>query len=731
MNTFNCAKPLQESGKLPPLPKRNSNHQSPSSLKSTITSCGINSACPAQNQISRDNANGRKVNDFSNVPGISFPYDSVSLTRELFRGFILRARESLTVHERNFLEDLVEEGQEDDLNNAMLVLSDRNVFFHPKQWNLEQSASRFFGCPSPTSRDDTDRSKGEKEEMMHRDECSTVSSPAKSSFNKENFVECNVEVVNSEHGTVILEGNHHSSHSSVDGDGKNDSGTCENHGNKKSDFTQLDMTNDLTPRKSNEMVTRTSKSTTTTAATATIPTNAIAVTTKYQNGAYLGSPRSKSVPQSISSRLGTPHRRQRVEERKQSAVHSNMWKAHKQGLCLTPASSFQSVKDLNRILSLKRRILSGQRGGSPHPIFGRRSRNGSRAGSRTSSPLKFADSPASAGSAVSRSLLLQRQQQPKYNHAESLSSLPSLRHAHELISRGDSVVSDTDSESPSVDGTSHNAVFGNKMSSSTLGSDGVSERDLGLPSSLKVSFSRLEYKESDYFDSSMSSIPGLDLAHSIHSGKFSMRRISPLQRASFKSKLTLESSLEDDGLQSSGRSYQDLDKESLKLDESLRSFPSLHHGQSIDDSMRSIPTSIYPSKISEDASNISVSSLRCSRFFRRESSQWSRASSVTLNSLTEPYELDQVTSNVSVTSTSSLRHKAPIRPTRNPSPLVARPKLVQRAMSDGVLPPRRDVRPQAIVDRNDVPKTPSPSDPTRPKLTKRKSMACTYGVICC
>lgn len=718
MNTFNCAKPLHDSSKLPPLPKRNKQTQS---LKSTITSCGINSACPAHNQLSSDSTNGGRANGVSNVPGISFPYDSVSLTRELFRGFLLRTRDSLTVHERNFLEDIVEDGQEDDLNNAMLVLSDRNVFFHPKQWNLEQSASHFFGCPSPSSRDDSDRSK-EEEETMNRDECSTVSSPGKT-FNKENLIEYNVEVVNSEHGAVILEGNH-SSCTSVDGDGKNDAGAFKDNGEELNNVNAVlpDMINDLTPKKSNERVTKTFTTPTTTA-----------VTPKNQNNAYLASPRSRSVPQ--SARLGTPHRRQRVEERRQSVVHSSMWKAHKQGLSLTPASSFQSVKDLNRILSLKRRILSGQRGGSPNPIFGRRSRNGSRAGSRTSSPQKFQDNAPQSGNKVVRSLL-QRQQQPKYDHAESLSSMPSLRHAHHLRSHGDSGASDTDSDEPVTGGTSRNVMFGKKMSSSTLGSDGISERDMGSLSSLRVSFSRLDYKESDYFDSSLSSIPGLDLAHSIHSGTFAMpynagKGISPLRRASrdsFKTKLNSEKSLAEQGQKSSLLSYPDVDQESSNVDESLQSFPSLQHGQSIDDSMKSIPTSIYPSQLSEDTSNVSISSLRSSRMFRRESSQWSRASSVTLNSLTEPYELEQVTSNVSVTSTSSLRHKAPIRPTRNPSPLVARPKLVQRAMSDGVLPPRRDMSQKLFADANDVSK--NTSDSTRPKLlTKRKSLACTYCVI--
>mmetsp|Transcript_2858 Transcript_2858/g.5351 ORF Transcript_2858/g.5351 Transcript_2858/m.5351 type:complete len:1091 (+) Transcript_2858:104-3376(+) len=715
MNTFNCSKPSHGSGKLPPFPKRISE---PPSLKSTITSCGINSACPTKSQLNRNGATGDgQSHSASKVPGISFPYDSVSLTRDLFRGFLLRARDSLTIHERNFLEDLVEDGQEHDLNNAMLVLSDRNIFFHPKQWSLEKSTSHFFGCPSTTSRDDSVRSKEEEDETIHRDECSTVSSPSKN-CNKENFIEFNVEVVSSEHGVVILEGSNNSC-TSVDGDSDYDAAACEENG-EKNNAAYPDMRNNITPKPSFDNDTY----------TLTTPTATTAVTPKTQNRAFIGSPRSRSVPQSISSRLGTPHRRQRLEERRQSIVHSSMWKAHKQGLHLTPASSFQSVKDLNRILSLKRRTLSGQRGGSPNPIFGRRSRNGSRAGSRTSSPIKFLDNVPMSGNKGVRSF---HQRQQKYEHAESLSSLPSLRHAHQLKSRGDSIVSDTDYDSTSLDEKSHNATFGNKMSSSTLGSDSISERDYGLSSSTRVSFPRLDIRDSDYFDSSMSSIPGLDLAHSIHSGTFatsyhSRKGNSPLRRASqdsFRSNLNFGASFLDQEQKHLLHSYQnvDLDQESLNVDESLQSFPSLHHGRSIDDSIQSIPTTIYPSELSEDTSNLSISSSRPLMSFRRQSSQWSRASSVTLNSLPEPYELEQVISNVSATSTTSLRHKAPIRPTRNPSPLVSRPKMVQRAMSDGVLPPRRDVGPKDDVSKN-------ATTSTRAKLlTKRNSLASRFDVL--
>ena len=264
MKAFSCGKP--------PLPQSSAKNSSTSKIKSTF-SCGFDS--------SADEERGGKATSRLQQLHDSFSYDSIALTRDLFRGFILRRKGSLTKQEHNFLESLVEDGEEEDLNNAMAVLSDKDLFFHPSTWKLKVPASNILGCAS--SLDDLEES---------------VENSPKPALSCDTNTVNDVKVFESNLGVVVVE---------------------DSTSNTPNKFDDL---NNLTPiQKSHH--------------------------------------RAQSEPLSDKKlRIGTPHRQARVRERRQSQVHSSLWKAHKQGFSLTHVSSFQYNKDGYNPIEIKRQTSS-------------------------------------------------------------------------------------------------------------------------------------------------------------------------------------------------------------------------------------------------------------------------------------------------------------------------------------------------------------------------------------
>ena len=662
MEAFSCASAKAQSS-LPPLPRRSSR-----SLKSAIT-CGIASTTPVQKERTNLSA-PQKMHD-------PYSYDSISMTRDLFRGFIIQRKDSLTTQEHNYLESLVEDGEEDDLNQAMLVLSDTQLFFNPRNWSFEKSAAgRLLGCASimsPLSRVASDPA------LDYFCDISHISVDTGGESNKENpQEEVNVEIIDTGYGAIILQdletptnsentkgkGDHHERHKSVD----------------HSFFT---------PEEKSERVI--------------------------------------SDPQTAPARIGTPHRQQRVAERKQSAVHSYMWKAHKQGLSLTPASSFQSAKEYNK------NFANGQRSGtsSPYRSIGRHSRKGSRVKGRGSVASTMRTSGSTQSTSLSKQLIAPG---PAYN-------IPWINHVEQLD------MNEVDSDAPSI-----NAVRGKGItrmeSSSTWASDEILDRGMIADSS----FNTRHLWQSGHCDSSVSSTPALDLAHSIRSlSSDALGQDSPSRRISLSSLTSIPSlqrgySFSDSMQQSSNSLHRLPSRINLDgFDESLQeSFLPLHQGQSLGESTNSIPSihlsqpvqghhrdfgqssvtlnayelnsipSIDTLQNERQQSNDSASS-RPSRGFHRDSSHCSAASLVTLNH----YELERDLSNTS--NETSFRCNPPMRPTRSPSPS-RRPKMVRRAVSDGILPLRRtSITPDIPVGYKVL---------TVPKvLPRRKSIAGKYAQL--
>lgn len=171
MKAFSCGKP--------PLPQSSAKNSSTSKIKSTF-SCGFDSSVDEE-RSGKATSRLQQLHD-------SFSYDSIALTRDLFRGFILRRKGSLTKQEHNFLESLVEDGEEEDLNNAMKVLSDKDLFFHPSTWKLKVTASNILGCAS--SLDDLEES---------------VKSSSKPALSWDTNTVNDVEVFESNSGAVVVE----------------------------------------------------------------------------------------------------------------------------------------------------------------------------------------------------------------------------------------------------------------------------------------------------------------------------------------------------------------------------------------------------------------------------------------------------------------------------------------------------------------------------------------------
>lgn len=598
MDAFNCAKPLQSKNGLPPLPR-----SSRRSLKSTVT-CGIASTSPTQVDSKRL-ASTPKMHD-------PFAYDSVALTRDLFRGFILQSKDSLTKQEHSFLEDLVEDGDEKDFNSAMTVLSDKQLFFHQKNWTFEESASRLLGCAmSPLSRNDSDSHLNDIDSIAIKNsllDARVNDSPSSNASSKENYQlrEEHFEIVHTGHGAIILQDLEIPAYSEKSR-AKSDETQSESH--------QLQENIPATPVQNNKRA--------------------------------ISEPRT--APAAVPARIGTPHRQRRVLERKQSLVHSSMWKAYNQGLSLTPNSSFQSSKDYSKSI-----LLNGQRSktSSPYRYIGTHNRKGSKAKSRGSTP-----SDMLRGSEISHSRALSKQMSALN---EPISSL----HPQQKISSSLQWAAESEADALSVNADRQGGIFG-RTSSSPLGSD-----DMLANSSLSTH----NLLNSSNEQPTGSFIPAFDLADSVHSYGSDTLPIplysgcdSPSRRVS----------------QSSFASFPSLQRGH----ESSQSIPSLYHGQSLNESINSI-SSIHHSQSVRQVSRLSTTSST-SQYHLLESSQWSAASSVTLNSLENAHDLEKERSIVSNGQASSPRHEPPMRPTRSPSPKKSKPRLVKRAVSDGALPPRQ------------------------------------------
>ena len=646
MDAFNCVKPPQAKDGLPPLPRG-----SRRSLKSTIT-CGITSTTPLQNESKRL-ASPPVMHD-------PFAYNSVAMTRDLFRGFILQRKDSLTKQEHRFLENLVEDGEEDDFNSAMMVLSDRQLFFHRKNWGFEESASRLLGCASmsPLSRNDSDSQLNDID-ITHKKQMSPGArgsgSPSSTTSNKESHQdEEHFEIVDTGHGAIILQDLERRPYSEKSR-AKSDDATIES--------PQFQSDKVANPMRNHQ--------------------------------------RSISEPHTAQARIGTPHRQRRVAERKQSSVHSSMWKAYTQGLSLTPNSSFQSSKDYKKSLSLNKNQFKCQHNvtSSPYRYVSRHSRKSSKAKIR--GPTPFDSLRGSESSALSK----------------QMSELRGSDASIQKWNAGASWAATSDYDVPPVNAVRHDGGY-----SRPLGSDDILNRGMGANSSFKT-----DNLWSD--KSTSSSIPALNFADSIHSyGSDTLPksiysgRQSPSHRVS-QSSLTSFPSLQR-GYSFGGslsHNFHNLPSTQMSdnCNESSQSIPSLHHGKSLNESLNSNP-SIHPPQPLRQVSSLSIASNTL-QLRRRESGQWSAASSATLNSLEIAYDLEKEKSSTSNGSLSSFRHSPPMRPTRSPSPYISRPKLTRRSVSDGELPPRQS----SITEDKTPKKMPSSTPPNFQTniLPRRKSIA--------
>jgi len=594
------------------------------SLKSALT-CGITSGT---NETKPTVAS-------SNVPKMHDPfnYDSASMTRDLFKGFILRRQDSLTIRECTFLESLVEDAGEDDLNNAMMALSDTELFFHPNERLLDRSASGFLG------RDDSDR-------QRRKDECCSIVGASTSSShlgaNKENTEnhtikrrvadteDLSVEIIDSRaHGAIILQ----------------------------------DLGNPPVKQKP-------------TKAKSEIDFESPTVT---MNKKGLVTPAGrKQRRMSLPANLGSSHRiSRRALERGESSVHQGMWKAHKQGISLTPQTPFQSTQNMNKTISFRHTLFTGQHSRTTSPFKGGHSPSTSGAHSRGKSP--------SFGRLTSTSQLHSNLTQRNDLEA-SISSLPSLHQDHHFNSSTASMISDTCSDFHSRQDYVHQ---------------------------MRDSMSTINTIE--LFDASVSSIPGLDLATPIYdSNSFALPYYTPRESPSQRG--------------------------SQMLGDSLSSFSALHRrGRSLGDSVTSFP-SLHPSQPLRQTPNGSIPSIPLSRPLIRGLSHVSSASesSITLKSLHNVYQ--RRTSNGSVGSKASFRYQVPMRPLKNPSPLKTLrnpgplgrpvPPVHRRTVSDSAVP-RFSSRPvkESQVKEEDADASTSSSSTAyhRPRVyVRRGSIACKF-----
>ncbi len=664
MNALNCTGGRRN---LPPLHRK--------TLKPSLT-CGINPHCSLPDGEAKDGraSRNRKAKNYEYDP---FNYDRTAMARDLLRGFIFNRKASLTTNEREYLEDLAVDGEENDLNNAMMVLSDEDLFFHPCRGHADKSVSSATAdssgfhnsqvsgeLSSLNYSNDPDfventrmcgRANVDESQSYSVDDLVTVENrnPLNSDNKEEKeFLEDNVEIIESVNGAVILQ----DLKLQTNPLGENINFALRYPSPKDS---SIDM-EFVTPPESKQ--------------------------------------RSRSVPYTMPAKLGTSYRLRRVAERKESSVHSNMWKAHKQGLSLTLNASSQSIMDKSRNSSrIKQRLFNGKINRSLSPFIGERRNSINRGGENrsisrgnTSRGSAFSKQQDDSKSFLTNSLL---------SDTSSIGGMGEFRsgaisnNSFKMNTLGSSYAAETN------DFTSLGAVkegLSRNSSTSTLNSTRDHQMNSNLdddPSALGI-VSRPRRLSRDFLNYSQTSISALDLAIN---DQAPISIIMP-ETMPFGSRQDMSSK----------------ELPAMRLSESQRgdsmaSFPSLNHGMPMGDSMISL-SSLPPPRPSRQASEESFPSLQPSRNLFRDSSIVSTDSSVTLNSLSQSYILRQQKSNQvnflkdpettprpgkkeiinwqnPEESETSPRHKAPMRPSRNPSPLV-RPKIVQRAKSDSVLPPK-------------------------------------------
>jgi len=272
MSTWNCSNLYEDNFQdaKPPLPSRNN-------VSSYMTLCAQTPMCSSSEE-------GNAL--------LRISKENKGYTIDLFKGFLMWKREALTRKEHAFLEKLVEEGQEEDLNRAMKVLCNNEIIF-PIQRDNPQSTPAI-------SRNDavigTGRSLHSPKELDNgeREENAPSVVTCSSSPGEEAFVD-GVELIDSEHGIVILQ-------------------------DIVSDASYENIiTSPLRPTNDEE-------------------SNSFKTGLTHTAGEeHLNTPKTSSNRNESS--MGSQLRQSRVLERKGSFIHLNMWKAHRQGFSLTPSAS--------------------------------------------------------------------------------------------------------------------------------------------------------------------------------------------------------------------------------------------------------------------------------------------------------------------------------------------------------------------------------------------------------
>ncbi len=257
----------------------------------------------------------------------------LSQTRDLLKGFILRKRSSLTDPEEEFLTSLANAGDEQEMNQAMKVLSDQELFFNPCQSpksSLSTLLCRNHSDYESRCIDDEYTSPLRDIDIDDEDDdVRFVKSPHEMKVSMSSSG--NVEIVDSGDGggAIILQDIH----------GRNGDGIVTtsniNDGNNKRTMDGIDVidkysspTNvssdgdsDFT-RMKNQDIFRTP-----------------VMDNRRKHPQRRGRSRTKTSP--VTPGHGSSQRIARVLERKESGVHTSMWKAHNRGLSLTPVSSFR------------------------------------------------------------------------------------------------------------------------------------------------------------------------------------------------------------------------------------------------------------------------------------------------------------------------------------------------------------------------------------------------------
>lgn len=628
-------------GTRPPLPNTRK------SLKSTF-SCGADSSSSDHGQQKREKKSSKgSSKQFKYDP---FSYDSTSMARDLLRGFIMTRKASLTHGEQGYLEGLADDGEEDDLNKAMKTLSDDVLFFNPCQRGPTVHASTSDSTVSANS------------SLLNDEQCSLNYSNEPEESDSGLFVDENCTNKDDENKDYAGNGKSLLVTNKFNEDVVEDNVEIIESMNGAIILQDLKVQNFHKRMKSDKNK------------------NNEARTPVDDNR------RSRSVPQSVPEKLGTSHRVRRVAERKGSVVHSSMWKAHKQGLSLTLSNSSNSMLDMSRNSSFRRNLFHGKINRSASPFLtqnrrnmknrGRNSRNSSRTSSRGN---------ASNGSISSDQYSATKYQSMSTSKLDKLEFVASDQLMYQN-QQSDNSVSSMVSDLP--DYASVVAIKDDLGSSSSLAStrdhneNPTHDNTMG---SLEVPYSSRRHSHL-LFNSSHSSIAGLDLAsYAINDSQHSL--IFPEMRALSRQNFLQESA---------SKKWLDSSQDSVA------SFASLRHGQAMDNSTNSF-SSLKKAPPIRQASDFSISSIQPAQTLCRESSGVSTESSVTLNSFNHSFlEKREMLNpgNFSDRPGTSPRHKAPMRPSRNPSPLV-RPKLVDRSKSDGVLPLMKEqyVRPSRPLNQ--------------------------------